>query len=356
MFGQVANGVFHEMATLGGPLRQLFSVGTFTRPDGGTCNVPVEIQPANATVPNVGRLTPALFGLGLVDALPDSVFGQAAAAEPTAQRGLPAIVTTVLPNPLDPSQTVGGPRVGRFGWKADGPNLVQVAAAALVDDMGITTQHCIGGQTVTAFATEPAPNGVDEAASGCDDLDAANDGSDPDVPAHTDEAAGSCAGGATRLAPSVQALATFLTFLAPPAPDNSDPAAAKGKPVFTQIGCAACHRTQGFTTPAAPANGVPGNMTFFPYSDFLVHGMGALGDGMAKEGDSATGTNPPTLRMRTAPLWGIRFRSALLHDGRTSDIATAIKAHAGQAAAAASAFIKLSTVDQHNLVAFVRSL
>jgi CxxC motif-containing protein (DUF1111 family) len=60
--------------------------------------------------------------------------------------------------------------------------------------------------------------------------------------------------------------------------------------------------------------------------------------------------------MRTAPLWGIRFRNHLLHDGRAGDIATAVRAHDGQAAAARNAFNALSTANRNDLVAFVRSL
>jgi CxxC motif-containing protein (DUF1111 family) len=60
--------------------------------------------------------------------------------------------------------------------------------------------------------------------------------------------------------------------------------------------------------------------------------------------------------MRTAPLWGIRFRNHLLHDGRTNDITTAILAHDGQAKAAADAFNALSATDKHNVIQFVRSL
>jgi CxxC motif-containing protein (DUF1111 family) len=60
--------------------------------------------------------------------------------------------------------------------------------------------------------------------------------------------------------------------------------------------------------------------------------------------------------MRTAPLWGPRVRNKLLHDGRTSDVASAVRAHDGQGAAARDAFNRLSGADQHNLVQFVRSL
>jgi CxxC motif-containing protein (DUF1111 family) len=60
--------------------------------------------------------------------------------------------------------------------------------------------------------------------------------------------------------------------------------------------------------------------------------------------------------MRTAPLWGIRFRTKLLHDGRATDIPTAIKAHDGQAATAARQFTNLGSRDQTNLVRYVQTL
>jgi CxxC motif-containing protein (DUF1111 family) len=97
---------------------------------------------------------------------------------------------------------------------------------------------------------------------------------------------------------------------------------------------------------------VPGNFVFHPYSDFLKHDMGSLGDQIGNAGDSLAVTR----QMRTAPLWGLRFRNHLLHDGRATDVPTAIRAHAGQGAAARDAFNRLSTTDQHNLVQFVRSL
>jgi CxxC motif-containing protein (DUF1111 family) len=73
---------------------------------------------------------------------------------------------------------------------------------------------------------------------------------------------------------------------------------------------------------------------------------------IGNEGDTVAVTR----RMRTAPLWGIRFRNHLLHDGRTPDIATAIRAHDGQGLTSAQAFGRLNATDQHNLIQFVRSL
>jgi CxxC motif-containing protein (DUF1111 family) len=80
--------------------------------------------------------------------------------------------------------------------------------------------------------------------------------------------------------------------------------------------------------------------------------MGSLGDMIGNDGDSVAVTR----RMRTAPLWGIRFRNRLLHDGRAGDVAAAIRAHDGQGAASRNAFNALSAANQHNVVQFVRSL
>ena len=95
-FGKFVNGIFNSLSNEGGSLRQLFTVGTFTGKSGQTCTVPLEHEPSDATVHNVGRLTTPLFGLGLVDSLPDSVFDGIAANEPTAVRG---IVNRVHRNP-----------------------------------------------------------------------------------------------------------------------------------------------------------------------------------------------------------------------------------------------------------------
>ena len=208
----------------------------------------------------------------------------------------------VLPDPSDPSQTVGSSRVGRFGWKAGVPNLVQFSADAYVNEMGITTQHCFQGTSVVAFATESAPNGV-PVQSGCDD----------NLPG-TDDAVGTCAPGQTEVQDDVAEFNTFMTFLSPPpraanapavdvATNSTTTSRTSGPGLFDSTGCADCHTRQTFTTPRNPTNGVPGNFAFKPFSDFLVHDMGSLGDQIGNAGDSQATTR----RMRTAPLWGIRF-------------------------------------------------
>ncbi|TMQ21549.1 MAG: hypothetical protein E6J90_13915 [Deltaproteobacteria bacterium] len=347
-FGKFVNGLFNSLASEGGSLRQLQSVGSFTGANGQHCNVPVEQEPADATV-HVGRLTTSLFGLGLVDAMPDSFFTNLVAAEPAAVRGIVNHATITLPNPADASQTIGMTRVARFGWKADTAVLSDFAAGAYLNEMGITTQHCFKGTSITAFATESKPNGV-AVPAGCDDLAPP---APAGVPAGTDDAVGPCAAGQTELQDDVQNFLTFMTFLAPAPRDLSDLISINaGAPIFNQIGCNGCHVTTTFTTPNPAPNGVPGGFSFNPFSDFAVHDMGTLGDQIGKDGDSVAVTR----RMRTAPLWGIRFRNILLHDGRAADVPSAIRAHDGQGKAAATAFAALSATDQHNVVQFVRSL
>jgi CxxC motif-containing protein (DUF1111 family) len=347
-FGRFVNGAFDPMANTGGSLRQLFTVGSFNQTGGRFCTVPLENEPAAATVRNVGRLTTPLFGLGLVDAMPDSFFDGLAAAQPADLRGIANRVQILIPNPDDPSQSIGSTRVGRFGWKAGIANLVTFAGDAYVNEMGISTQSCFRGTSILTFAGEQLPNGG-ALPGGCDDLAPAPPAG---IPAGTDDAVGSCAGGLTEIQDDLAEFTTFMTFLAPTTRLPLDAAATAGQPLFTSVGCAVCHTTATFRTPGSPANGVPGNLAFNPFSDFLVHDMGALGDQIGNAGDSLAVTR----RMRTAPLWGIRLRNKLLHDGRTTDMRTAILAHDGQGAAARNAFSGLSSANQHNLVQFVRTL
>lgn len=392
-FGRFVNGVFDPLANLGGTLRQLFTVANFNNPNlpassRGRCQpgnptlccVPAEVEPPQATIRNVGRLTTPLFGLGLVDAMPDSFFDALRAAQPAAIRGVVNRVPVILPNPGDPSQSIRSIRVGRFGWKAGVSTLLQFAADAYNNEMAITTQHCFHGTSINDFALENAPNAPNGSVlDGCDDLAPRQPASfGPSVGlsstlgAQVDEPVGSCAGGRTQIQDDVFEFAGFMTSLAPPPRDFSDQVAiTRGQPLFAQVGCAGCHVPTTFRTPANPAPvsidaagtesvRVPGNFAFNPYSDYLAHDMGSLGDRIGNAppddptlpGDSLEVTR----RMRTAPLWGIRFRNHLLHDGRVSDVGSAVRFHDGQAAASRDAFNALSATDQHDLVQFVRSL
>jgi CxxC motif-containing protein (DUF1111 family) len=379
-FGRFDNNgqSFNPLANEGGSLRQLFSNGQFN--NGSTlCNTVVESEPADATVHNVGRLTTPTFGLGLVEAMPDSFFQNIVNAEPAATRGVLNTSAILLANPDDPSEALGRTRVNRFGWKAAVPVLEQFSADAYINEMGITTQSCVHGTSVTAFCTESAPNGRPQP-PGCDDLaplQPANFTAQTGCPQNTDDAVGPCSAipGGSEIQDDVANFATFMTFLAPPPQDTVT--SANGKALFASVGCASCHvdntvsagalgAAATFVTPANPAGiraadgvlrHVPGSLAFHPFSDFAAHDMGALGDNIGNNaGDSPTAAR----RMRTAPLWGVRFRNSLLHDGRAHDIRSAIVGHnggaQGQGTAAATAFGTLSAGNQNDLITYVRSL
>jgi CxxC motif-containing protein (DUF1111 family) len=138
-----------------------------------------------------------------------------------------------------------------------------------------------------------------------------------------------------------------MAFLAPPPIQPIPTAGRGGRVIFTEIGCTFCHvpTLQSGPSPVQALN----NVVFHPFSDFLLHDMGSLGDGIVQGGAGAT-------EMRTAPLWGLRNVSAFLHDGRAATISDAILAHDGQAKPARDAFARLGPDAQARLVAFLNSL
>ena len=354
-YGRLSGGVFDPMASTGGSLRQLFGLGGFNV-GGLNCNSGTDANPAPGATIFAGRLTTPLFGLGLVDSLPDSRFDTLASREPAAIRGIVNRVSTALPNPLDPSQTTGGTRVGRFGWKSGVPNLGQFSADAYLNEMGITTSSCIRGARNNAFATENRANraGTNAIINGCPDDQVP--GIDDDFAAEENE----CAGGVNELQDDVANFTFFMAHLAaPPAlPIAAGSAADRGRTLFNSasLQCSGCHRSDADIFVSTTAGGVQGGIVFAPYSDFLVHDMGTLGDGIGNAGDSVAVTR----RMRTAPLWGLRSRNLLLHDGRTTDRGAAIAAHnggaSGQGTPAANAYNALTTAQKSDLLAFLATL
>lgn len=356
-FGRVTDGVFFgfdsDEENEGGTLRQLASNGTFTNGD-VTCTIPVEVEPASANVRNVGRRTQPLFGLGLVDALPDSVFDQNAARQPASIRGIAQRVAVTLPDPRDPAQSIGSLRVGRFGWKGLIPTLLVFSGDAYDNEMGITTQSCFNGTSILEFAVENHPNNIPPPA-GCNggDLAPAQPPGDPTVPEFTDDVVGPCTGGRTEIQDDLVLFTTFMESLAPPPIHITNPTQfVVGGIRFIGAGCAGCHLATPYITPANPFNGVPGRFPFLPFSDFLVHDMGSLGDGIGQSGDPVAQTR----LMRTQPLWGARFNTQFLHDGRASTVEQAIMFHDGQAAAARNAFNQLSRANKDAVIAFINSI
>jgi CxxC motif-containing protein (DUF1111 family) len=355
-YGTITNGTFNTLASTGGSLRQLFGLGGFNV-GGLNCNSGVDSNPAPGATIFAGRLTTPLFGLGLVDSLPDSSFSTLASREPAAIRGTPRMVPIALPNPLDSSQVTGGTRVGRFGWKANLPSLAQFSADAYLNEMGITTTSCIHGTVNTAFATENRANraGTNAIINGCPDDEVP--GVDDDLAAETHN----CAGGLTELEDDLVNFTFFMAHLAPP-PQVAITAGSsqdRGRTLFNSstLMCSGCHRSDSDIFVSTSAGGIQAGIAFQPFSDFLVHDMGTAADQIGlNDGDSVASTR----LMRTAPLWGLRSRNLKFHDGRTSDIATAIRDHnggsLGQGTAAAAAFGALSSSQQSDLVNYLNTL
>jgi CxxC motif-containing protein (DUF1111 family) len=302
--GKITNGVFDSLANEGGSLFQLFGI------DGAVpgCNVTGEVVPADANVKALRRTT-ALFGLGLVDNTPDATFIALAASEPAATKGNVNMVFNI---------SAGQNTVGKFGWKAQIPTLFQFSGDAYINEMGITNPE---------FPNENPPQGNPALLATCDRVpELEDDGED------------------------VVNFTTFMTFLAPPPRAAISTQARAGDAVFTRLGCDQCH-IRTLKTGPNPI-GALSNVTYHPYSDFLVHDMGSLGDNI---GDMGT---VGLREMRTAPLWGFRFLNFndLLHDGRAHSPQEAILAHDGQGAAARDAFRAASVTDQQNVVEFIKTL
>jgi CxxC motif-containing protein (DUF1111 family) len=248
-FARIMNGRFDPMLDNGGPLLQDRSIHRAIQ----------EKIPVEATL-QARRQTTPLFGLGLVEAIPDETLIQLANRPPEeGVRGRAAMI-------LDPDS--GQTRVGKFGWKSQHSSLSSFSADAYLNEMGITNR---------LFPAENAPNGnvllLKQADTLLDPEDATVAPNKADFELATD----------------------FMRLLAPLPTRPLSPVASTGKRLFESVGCASCHvpvlRTGAHPVPALA------NQPVALYSDLLLHDMGKLGDGMVQ--GAATGTE-----MRTAPLWG----------------------------------------------------
>lgn len=302
--GTVTDGVYDPLTTLGGSLLQDRAIGP---QQGSTHPFRPEVVPPSATIVARRRSTP-LFGLGLLDATPDATFIALAAQQAASGDGTAGKVSFV-DNPAAGTRTVG-----KFGWKAQVPTLFRFAGDASLNEMGITNPQ---------FASEVCPSG------NCAELQfnprpGLNDGGE-----------------------DIQALTDFMTYLAAPSRGVITTDASEGERVFERIGCNSCHVATLQT--AANTIAALNRVTYHPYSDFLLHDMGALGDGVVQDTAGAR-------EMRTSPLWGLRMINRYLHDGRAMTLEGAISAHDGQSAAARTRFNALDAADRARLLAFLRSL
>ncbi|MEN0106162.1 MAG: di-heme oxidoredictase family protein [Pseudomonas sp.] len=261
------------------------------------------------------RVGTPVFGLGLLEAIDEPTL-QALAAEPKADgvQGRVNRVWSVERQRLE---------AGRFGLKANQPDLRQQLAHAMLGDLGITSPlypqpNCTATQTACAQAV----NG------GIPELDALQLGD----------------------------LYFYLAHLAVPARrQRHEPAVVQGEKLFNAIGCGACHRPE-LTTAAHPQFPALSHQRIAPYTDLLLHDMGeGLADG--RPDFLATGR-----QWRTPALWGfglserINPGSGYLHDGRARSVQEAILWHGGEAEVARRRYAGLSAEERRAVGVFLQSL
>jgi CxxC motif-containing protein (DUF1111 family) len=253
------------------------------------------------------RNTPPLFGLGLIDTIPEQVLIEAADRRFS---NFPEVNGRV-------SRGADG-RVGRFGWKARVPTLRDFVTAACASELGLE----VPGKHQTAPPNDPGrtPKGLD--------LDGAD----------------------------LAALTAYVAHL--PAPIVAMPTSprargdvAEGREVFEAVGCAACH-----TPTLGPVDGI--------YSDLLLHDMGDDLSNSAGTYGISTGRSPGLAQAaearpsewRTPPLWGLRDSGPYLHDGSVDSIEAAVALHGGEARSSTRRYFGLKPEKQHQLRTFLLSL
>lgn len=287
-----------ELAALGGPVYQ----NQVTPALKAALGIDSEPVPPQATA-IAARMTPDIFGFGLLDAVPDSV-----------------ILSYADPDDRDLDGISGRPnrffdgRLGRFGRKALVPALREFNDGALAAEQGVTTPAVPTEETV---AGRPLPDGVDPAA-------------DPEL---SDAAA--------------EVLDAFVRLLAPPSPLRLSREARQGHDAFMRVGCAGCH-VPVLRTGDNPVRALS-HREVAAYTDLLLHDMGP------ENADICLGQATPS-EFRTEPLMGVRLMARFLHDGRATTLEQAIELHNGEAARARDAFRALSAEDRAAVVAFLKTL
>jgi len=259
------------------------------------------------------RIPTPVFGLGLVEATPDSVL-RANLATNSAQKAFLGIRGSFNTSGNDGTIT-------RFGWKAQNKSLLIFSGEAYNVEQGVSNE---------VFPSERSADG------GC----AFN-------PSPEDFAGGD----AGEKMSDVLAFAMFARLSAPPTPADPTPSTQNGAALFDKVGCSLCH-TATLTTGTSRYTGMS-SVAYHPYSDFALHHMGwGLADRITQ---GAAGPD----QFRTAPLWGLGQRLFFLHDGRTSDLVQAIRAHEGRGSEAGGTvrrFNTLSPAQAQDLLNFLRSL
>jgi CxxC motif-containing protein (DUF1111 family) len=290
-----------------------------------------ETEVANQNV--IFRIPTPVFGAGLIEQIPDAAI-LANLQSSTALKS--SVGISGRPNFHVAGRTVTGQTnkngndgtIARFGWKAQNKSLLMFSGEAYNVEMGISND---------LFQTER-----DETAP-CQYLGTPNSVSDMSTARLIDGMS------------AIDKFSAFMRFLAPPSPSPDTPGGAdsikSGRATFDSIGCAYCHTPSmktGYSHVAALTN-----QTAALFSDLSLHDMGTgLADGVSQ------GEAGPR-EFRTAPLWGLGQRIFFLHDGRTSDLIAAIRAHqstGSEANTVVSRFLNLTEAQKQTLLNFLRSL
>ncbi len=288
------------------------------------------------------RISLNLLGDGFVEAVADQTLIDL--ADQQCKSSHRKICGQVLEVPI--VEAPGQMSVGRFGWKDQHASLLSFAGDAYLNEMGITNR------------LQP-----DEVTKLCNTASEPNDAPGPDGLSDIDH------------------FARFVRATKAPARDTplaSSAVAKKGQALFDKIGCATCHVETLTTAPAGTKiNGgtftiaeALGSVAFHPYGDFLMHDVGT-GDGILQAtpehyGNKVFRTMSGYLskqnfessrnKIRTAPLWGVRLRPRLMHDGASLTFRDAILRHQGEASHVSQQFEKLKRDDQEAIIEFLKSL
>ncbi|MDE2599386.1 MAG: thiol oxidoreductase [Rhodocyclaceae bacterium] len=265
------------------------------------------------------RIGPAVFGLGLLDAVPVEALEKLAAENQAyGVRGKLNLVHDAAS-----AQTMPG----RFGLKANRSVLRDQIAGAMIGDLGITStlfteENCMPAQK----QCRQAPNG-----------------NSPDGHSELNDE-------------QLDELERYLAFLAPPLPRNMNaPEVEQGRRLFNDMGCAACHRPQ-LPLGRHKLLGDLRGQNIAPYTDLLVHDMGA--DLADHRSDFRAGGR----EWRTAPLWGagllkkMNARVGYLHDGRARTVQEAILWHGGSASPARNNYSQAPRDQRNAVLSFIGSL
>jgi CxxC motif-containing protein (DUF1111 family) len=344
--GPIREARFKKSGNADGEVHDLFVITG--RSDAPGCNIAqFEFLPAGNPLTGQGgnqniifRIPTPVFGAGLIEAIPDSAIlaNQQANASAKAQLGIHGHANAHLSGNVNLSANDG--TITRFGWKAQNKSLLMFSGEAYNVEMGISNQLFPQERDETPSCLfTPTPN---------DNLNFTT------TPSTTSSGISNPA-----VISDIEGFANFMRMLAPPTPVPPTPSSEKGRETFARIGCVHCH-TPSFTTGKMIASGSAtspsaalSNQTANLYSDLLVHHMGkGLADGITQGGAGPD-------EFRTGPLWGVGQRVFFLHDGRTSNLVDAIRAHKGHGSEANKViehFNRLTVQEQQEIIDFLRSL